>query len=75
MLTKIEREIRLIKESIAHEKSSKITKLIFEPKITKISTIMAKSKKLNGMCLEQNLENRMSQDMSPRVQNSTCKPN
>lgn len=54
-------------DSTSHEKSFETTKLIPEPETTKL-----KSKKLNGMCLKQNLENRMSQNISLGVQNRTC---
>ena len=40
-----------------HDKSSEAMKLIPRPKTTKISTRMQKCKKLNRICLEENLEN------------------
>ena len=47
-----------------HENSFKVTKLIFRHIITKKFIRMQKRKKMNGMFLEKNLENRVSQDMS-----------
>lgn len=70
MSTKIKRDIRLIQEKVQPMKnhlkkqnqSLDLKKLRYPPECKK-------EKNLNGMCLEQNLENRMSQDMSSRVQN------
>ena len=61
------------KNSTTHDESSETMKLILIPETTQISTRMQESKNLNGMCLDQNLENRMSQDMSLGVQNRTYK--
>ena len=47
-------------DSITREKIFETTKLIPSPKNTKIYTKMQKNKKINGMCLKQKLENRMS---------------
>ena len=44
------------RDSTTHEKSSKATKLIVEPKKTKISTKMEKREEHNRMCLEKNME-------------------
>ena len=47
-------------ESTSQNKASEATKLILKPETTRISTRMKKCRRLNRMCLDQNLEQHLA---------------